>query len=45
MRKSTIILIAGLLLLCAVLCTAGCVEVPSHQISDGPVVETADIVS
>ena len=45
MRKSIIILIAGFLLLCAVLCTAGCVEVPSHQIPDGPAAETADIVS
>ena len=45
MRKSLIITISAALLLCAVLCTAGCVEVPSDPIVGTYVTETDSSVS
>ena len=45
MRKSLIITITAALLLCAVLCTAGCVEAPSDQIVGDWVAETDTSVS
>ena len=45
MRKSLIITLAAALLLCAVLCTAGCVEAPSDPIVGDWVAETDSSVS
>ena len=45
MRKSLIITITAALLLCAVLCTAGCVEAPSDPIVGTYVSETDSSVS
>ena len=45
MRKSLIITITAALLLCAVLCTAGCVEAPSDPIVGTYVTETDSSVS
>ena len=45
MRKSLIITITAALLLCAVLCTAGCVETPSDPIVGTYVTETDSSVS
>ena len=45
MRKSLIITISAALLLCAVLCTAGCVEAPSDPIVGTYVTETDSSVS
>ena len=45
MRKSLIISISAALLLCAVLCTAGCVEAPSDPIAGTYVTETDSAVS
>ena len=42
MKKSTLITLAAALLLCAVLCTAGCVDAPSASSAGGPAAETAD---
>ena len=45
MRKSFILAISAALLLCAVLCTAGCVEAPSDPIVGTYVTETDSSVS
>ena len=45
MRKSLIITIAAALLLCAVLCTAGCVEAPSDPIVGTYITETDSAVT
>ena len=45
MRKSLIITLAAALLLCAVLCTAGCVEAPSDPIVGTYVTETDSSVT
>ena len=45
MRKSLIISISAALLLCVVLCTAGCVEAPSDPIVGTYVTETDDSVA
>ena len=45
MRKTLIISISAALLLCAVLCTAGCVEAPSDPIVGTYVTETDSSVS
>ena len=45
MRKSLIITISAALLLCAVLCTAGCVEAPSDPIVGTYAAETDSSVS
>ena len=45
MRKSLIITITAALLLCAVLCTAGCVEAPSDPIVGTYVTETDSSVT
>ena len=45
MRKSLIITISAALLLCAVLCTAGCVEAPSDPIVGTYVTETDSSVT
>ena len=45
MRKSFILAITAALLLCAVLCTAGCVEAPSDPIVGTYVTETDSSVS
>ena len=45
MRKSILISISAALLLCAVLCTAGCVEAPSDPIVGNWVSETDDSVT
>ena len=45
MRKTTIAAISAALLLCAVLCTAGCVEAPSDPIVGTYITETDSAVS
>ena len=45
MKKSIPITITAALLLCAVLCTAGCIEAPSDEIVGNWVSETDDSVS
>ena len=45
MNKTTIAAISAALLLCAVLCTAGCVEAPSDPIAGTYVTETDSAVS
>ena len=45
MRKSIFISISAALLLCAVLCTAGCVEAPSDPIAGTYVTETDSAVT
>ena len=45
MRKTLFISITAALLLCAVLCTAGCIEVPSDAIVGNWVSETDDSVT
>ena len=45
MRKTTIAAISAALLLCAVLCTAGCIEAPSDEIVGNWVSETDDAVT
>ena len=45
MKKSIFITISAALLLCAVLCTAGCVEAPSDPIAGTYVTETDSAVS
>ncbi|MDO5847321.1 MAG: nucleoside hydrolase [Methanocorpusculum sp.] len=45
-RAGKLLFIAGIVLvLCAVLCTAGCVEAPSDQIADDRAAETTDMSS
>ena len=45
MKKTTIAAISAALLLCAVLCTAGCIEAPSDAIVGSWVSETDDSVT